>query len=251
MSKIDLEPLVCLKRTRMDVEKGNCEYNVTDYLDTIEAALIELKEIKEAKTSVALENVNELEEIIDKHELDFNGIFYFDLDIIRDYILKTQNLEKENAYIEKIKTMLKQKDCALRYVESEDCFAVKTLLSDGWYKLTPEFVNNNVKEEIKPLPLIQKNVQLREENAKYKTTLENLEYENKMLIKESVRNAKIAERQHNAFNIIKEKRVNIEYLMKSKTVEEYNSYLYFENPKNTKFYNLTQEQFVLLKEVFA
>ncbi len=183
MSKIDLEPLVCLKRTRMDVERGNCEYNVTDYLDTIEAALIELKEIKEAKTSVALKNVNELEEIIDKHELDFDGIFYFDLDIIRDCILKTQNLEKENV--------------------------------------------------------------------KYKTTLENLEYENKMLIKESVRNAKIAERQHNAFNIIKEKRVNTEYLMKSKTVEEYNSYLYFENPKNTKFYNLTQEQFVLLKEAFA
>lgn len=204
MSKIDLEPLVCLKRARMDVERGNCEYNITDYLDTIETALIELKEIKETKT-----------------------------------------------YIEKIKTMLKQKDCALRYVESEDCFAVKTILSDGWYKLTPEFVDNNVREEIKPLPLIQKNVQLREENTKYKTTLENLEYENKMLIKESVRNAKIAERQHNAFNIIKEKRVNIEYLMKSKTAEEYNSYLYFEDPKNTKFYNLTQEQFVLLKEVFA
>jgi hypothetical protein len=170
MSKIDLEPLVCLKRARMDVERGNCEYNVTDYLDTIEVALIELKEIKETK-----------------------------------------------AYIEKIKTMLKQKDCALRYVESEDCFAVKTLLSDGWYKLTPEFVNNNVKEEIKPLPLIQKNVQLREENAEYKKVLE----------------------------IIKKKDVDIKLLKECEEVEEYNAHFIID-----EYQELTEKEFNLLKSYF-
>ncbi len=91
---------------------------------------------------------------------------------IKQALLKAQESEKENAYIEKIKTMMKQKDCVLRYIESEDCFAVKTILSDGWYKLTPEFVDDNVREEIKPLPLIEKNKQLKEENAEYKRVLD-------------------------------------------------------------------------------
>ena len=52
------------------------------------------------------------------------------------------------------------------------CFAVKTILSDGWYRLTPEFVENNVREEIKPLPLIEKNKQLKAENAEYKRVFE-------------------------------------------------------------------------------
>ncbi len=93
-------------------------------------------------------------------------------DTIKQALLKSQEQEKENAYIEKIKTMMKQKDCVLRYIESEDCFAVRTILSDGWYKLTPEFVENNVREEIKPLPLIEKNKQLKEENAELKKVLE-------------------------------------------------------------------------------
>ena len=80
--------------------------------------------------------------------------------------------EKEIAYIEKIKTMMKQNDCVLRYIESEDCFAVTTILSKCWYKLTPELVENNVREEIKPLPLIEKNKQLKEENTEYKKVFE-------------------------------------------------------------------------------
>lgn len=95
-----------------------------------------------------------------------------DYEIIKQALIKSQEKEKENAYIEKIKTMMKQKDCVLRYIESEDCFAVRTILSDGWYKLTPEFVENNVREEIKPLPLIEKNKQLKEENAELKKVLE-------------------------------------------------------------------------------
>jgi len=100
-------------------------------------------------------------------EIDFQ-----DLRDIEQALIKAQEQEKKNAYIEKIKTMMKQKDCVLRYIESEDCFAVKTILSDGWYKLTPDFVDNNVRDEIKPLPLIEKNKQLKEENAEYKKVLE-------------------------------------------------------------------------------
>ena len=103
-------------------------------------------------------------------ELDLKLHFAY-LDI-KQSLLKAQKQEKEIAYIEKIKTMIKQKNCALRYIESEDCFAVRTILSDGWYKLTPEFVENNVSEEIKPLPLIEKNKQLKEENAELKKVLE-------------------------------------------------------------------------------
>lgn len=107
---------------------------------------------------------------------------------------RCEKLEEENAYIEKIKTMMKQKDCVLRYIESDDCFAVKTMLSDGWCKLTPEFVDDNVREEIKPLPLIEKNKQLKEENAEYKKV----------------------------FEILNNKDVDIELFKKSKSVEDYN-----------------------------
>ena len=217
MSKIDLEPLVCLKRTRMDVERGNCEYNVTDYLDTIEAALIELKEIKETKTSEAMEDLNELEEVLLNQKLKYESIVNFNLDTIRDYILKSQKNEKEFAFFKKVKTMLKQKDVVLRYVESEDCFAVRTLLSDGWYKLTPEFVDNNVKEEIKPLPLIEKNVQLREENTEYKKVLE----------------------------IIKKKDVDIKLLKECEEVEEYNAHFIID-----EYQELTEKEFNLLKSYF-
>ena len=94
--------------------------------------------------------------------------------IIKQALMKAEEQDLENTYIEKIKTMMKQKDCVLRYIESEDCFAVKTILSDEWYKLTPDFVENNVREEIKPLPLIEKNKQLKEENAEYKKVFETI-----------------------------------------------------------------------------
>jgi len=133
---------------------------------------------------------------------------------IKQALLKAQESEKENAYIEKIKTMMKQKDCVLRYIESEDCFAVKTILSDGWYKLTPEFVDDNVREEIKPLPLIEKNKQLKEENAEYKRVLE----------------------------ILKKKEIDTFMLMLCDNVEQYNSGL-----KNKPNRQLTREEFDLLK----
>ena len=131
-----------------------------------------LESIDNANPSEAIRCLIGLEkEIIqrDGRIIDFLKIKF---DVIKQALLKAQEQEKENAYIEKIKTMMKQKDCVLRYIESEDCFAVKTILSDGWYKLTPDFVDNNVREEIKPLPLIEKNKQLKEENAEYKRVLE-------------------------------------------------------------------------------
>jgi len=179
-------------------------------------------QIDKANPSEALEDLKEL------HELAYgNDKTSWKIDEIRmsshikQALIKAQEQEKENAYIEKIKTMMKQKDCVLRYIESEDCFAVKTILSDGWYKLTPDFVNDNVREEIKPLPLIEKNKQLREENAQHKRVLE----------------------------IIKEKNVNIGWFKAVLTTkgDSYDCYLYWvkltvgQTP-------LTEEEFDLLKE---
>ena len=135
---------------------------------------LELKSINNTKPSEAIEC---LEKFFNSRKIyEPNNTFISDciicLNSIKQELIKSQEQEKENAYIEKIKTMMKQKDCVLRYIESEDCFAVKTILSDGWYKLTPEFVENNVREEIKPLPLIEKNKQLKEENAELKKVLE-------------------------------------------------------------------------------
>ena len=140
-------------------------------LQIVKKELQRLESIDNANPSEVLEdlygirdNLLNVEYLNEHSEADFKNI--------EQVLLKSQEQEKEIAYIEKIKTMMKQKDCVLRYIESEDCFAVTTILSDGWYKLTPEFVENNVKEEIKPLPLIEKNKQLREENAELKKVLE-------------------------------------------------------------------------------
>lgn len=94
MSVIDLEPLVCLKRARMDIERGNCEYNVTDYLDTIEAALLELKSIKEAKSSEVMECLKEIEDTIET-KIGLGVVNAYRIKIIKQYILKIQ--EQENA----------------------------------------------------------------------------------------------------------------------------------------------------------
>ena len=160
--------------------------------------------MKEAPSSNWIEYANS------ETELDYQlWVAYEDL---KQYILKAQEQETENAYIEKIKTMMKQKDCALRYIESEDCFAVKTILSDGWYKLTPELVENNIREEIKPLPLIEKNKKLKEENDELKKVLE----------------------------IIKEKEVRLWQLRISTDLGSYNYHCLEEE-------ELTQEEFELLK----
>lgn len=55
--------------------------------------------------------------------------------------------------------------------------------------------------------------------------------------------------QEKVLNIIKEKCVSVWHLMKSKTVEEYNSYLYVEDIEDTKNFILTEEEFDLLKEM--
>jgi len=84
MSVINLDPLVCLKRARTDIERGNCEYNVTDYLDTIEADLLELQSIKEAKPSEALRALDR--NIVVIREKDFT--------IIQQALLKPDKNEK-------------------------------------------------------------------------------------------------------------------------------------------------------------
>lgn len=179
--------------------------------------LIRLAKIENLNPSEALEKLDKINDYLND-VYDYKEIkeeVRKDIDTIKQALLKSQEQEKEIAYIEKIKTMMKQRDCVLRYIASEDCFAVTTILSDGWYKLTPEFVENNVKEEIKPLPLIEKNKQLKEENAEYKRVLE----------------------------VIKEKYVEIYILLKSKNVEQYNFNIRFGK-------QLTEEEFDLLKRYF-
>ena len=149
-------------------------------IECIKEKIQRIEAIDNAKPSEALRELENLGthgiEYREPFELGFTKSMPFkstkEYNTIKQALIKAQEQEKKNAYIEKIKTMMKQKDCVLRYIESEDCFAVKTILSDGWYKLTTDFVDNNVREEIKPLPLIEKNKQLKEENAEYKRVLE-------------------------------------------------------------------------------
>ena len=56
-----------------------------------------------------------------------------------------------------------------------------------------------------------------------------------------------AQEQEKALSIVKEKCVSVWHLMKSKTVEEYNSYLYIEGIEDTKNFILTEEEFELFK----
>lgn len=105
---------------------------------------------------------------------------------MRDLILETdkmqiriilKHLEKDLErldYYDKIKLMLKQKECVLRYVESEDCFAIRGILDENWYKLSKDFVENNIKEEVKPSPLIVKVKELKEKVERQDKILEIL-----------------------------------------------------------------------------
>ena len=67
---------------------------------------------------------------------------------------------------------------------------------------------------------------------------DNLEYENKRLIKESVRDAKIAEHQHNILKIIKEKEVNMQVFNQCEDVEVYNKVYQKQEDRQ-----LTEEEF--------
>lgn len=70
---------------------------------------------------------------------------------------------------------------------------------------------------------------------------DDLEYENKMLIKESVRDKKIIEEQEKVLKILFEKNVDIEYLNKCNDVKVYNV------PWCDPRCYLTQEEFDTLK----
>ena len=135
----------------------------TPQVRLLQQSLLRLEAIDNAKSSEALECLERLARFVNPSSEDGYRLDQYeeDYNCIQQALIKSQEQEKENAYIEKIKTMMKQRDCVLRYIESEDCFAVKTILSDGWYKLTHEFIENNVREEIKPLPLVEKNKQLK------------------------------------------------------------------------------------------
>ena len=101
-----------------------------------------------SKAQIALDQaINEIE-----NKWGYEGIKEEMHEIMKPILKDLEILD----YYEKIKLMLKQKESVLRYIESEDCFAVKAILDEYWYKLSKKFVENNIKEEIKPLPLIVK-----------------------------------------------------------------------------------------------
>lgn len=172
-------------------------------LDNLEDCANGMKDLPKSNWIDLAEDEAEL----DLKIMDWVEKIKFELFKGKQAFLKSQDLEKEIAYIEKVKTMMKQKDCVLRYFEGEDCFAVKTILSDGWYKLTSEFVDNNVREEIKPLPIIEKNKELREENVKYKKAVETIKKkcvnnDNFYLIKVSVDYEHYCQMAYNGINNI-------------------------------------------------
>jgi len=206
-----------------ELHKKECErlgIGLTEDYDILKAYFESIDNVKPSKVLASLESMKN--RLIDaKFTIEGTTLYSKDRNLDEDYntikqvLIKAQEQEKENVYIEKIKTMMKQKDCVLRYIESEDCFAVKTILSDGWYKLTPELVENNVREEIKSLPLIEKNKQLKMENDKLKKILD----------------------------IIREKTVDIALLNDCEDRNEYNMHFPYR-----EIYQLTQEEFNLLKE---
>lgn len=80
----------------------------------------------------------------------------------------------------------------------------------------------------------------------------DLAYYNLSLEYEIVEQALLkAQEQVKVLSILKEKCVSVWYLMKSKTVEEYNSYLYIKVIEDTKNFILTQEEYDLLREVLG
>jgi len=119
----ELEALVCLKRARTDIERGNCEYNVTDYLDTIETALQRLEAIDNSNPSEALEC---LEKIIDN------------LDDYADFEIK----QEANEYINTIKQALLKAQEPKQYLKWEDLVQAriyKVLLNGNRYEVVKRY----------------------------------------------------------------------------------------------------------------
>ena len=126
---------------------------------TVEEALKRLEAIDNAEPSEALKCLENL--------CDEFPILKKDYKIIKQALLQYEQDKKELERYKKVETLLKQKDAVIRYFEADDCFGVKTILSD-WYKLTDDFLDNNIKEDLKPNPAIQKCKELREELDGYK-----------------------------------------------------------------------------------
>lgn len=100
------------------------------------------------------------------------------------YLEARKKYDEAKNLIEKqdeIELMLKQKECVLRYVASEDCFAVRCILDDKWYKLTDGLIKNNIREEIKPSPLIDKVKELKEKVGKQDKILSILKNNTKLV----------------------------------------------------------------------
>ena len=54
-----LDPLVCVERARNDANRGNCEYNINPYLDTIELTLRKVKDLNALDKARAFDIINE------------------------------------------------------------------------------------------------------------------------------------------------------------------------------------------------
>ena len=54
-----LDPLVCVERARCDADRGNCEYNINPYLDTIKLTLRKVKDLNALDKARAFDIINE------------------------------------------------------------------------------------------------------------------------------------------------------------------------------------------------
>ncbi len=143
MSVINLDPLVCLKRARTDIERGNCEYNVTDYLDTIEAALLELQAIKEANPNEALKY---LENMIDtlleenKNKIEVSKANGYDCELLegrrkelesyKQALIKAQEQEIDITRYKVTVDSLKSYNTLLKDIKNEQENALKELFEN-------------------------------------------------------------------------------------------------------------------------
>ena len=129
MSVINLDPLVCLKRARTDIERGNCEYNVTDYLDTVEAALLELQSIKEAKSSEALECLKQIEDIIET-KIGLGVVNAYLINIIKQTLIKAREQEIDITRYKVTVDSLKSYNTLLKDIKNEQENALKELFEN-------------------------------------------------------------------------------------------------------------------------
>ena len=163
----ELEALVCLKRARTDIERGNCEYNVTDYLDTIETALKRLESIDNSNPSEALKDLERIgsDYFLGSKDCLVKKIYEKEYNNIKQVLLKAQEpkqyLKWEDLefkdYEQEISVLLNGNKYSVKYtlLPDDDFYRVwiykedKCIFSlDGKYAEDKQFFNDSHLERV-------------------------------------------------------------------------------------------------------